>query len=56
MAPFTIVLIWTLSQLLSWYIAKKRNAKVTYSHKLMSLLLGPLLLPFVFILRPQTTR
>ena len=56
MAPFIIVLIWTLSQLLSWYIAKKRKANITYSHKLLSLFLGPLLLPFVFILRPQTAR
>ena len=55
MANYAPVLIWTVSAVVCAYVAKKRGVKPTAVRAILVALLGPLAIPFAFIITPENS-
>ena len=47
------VIIWTVSAVICFGIAKYRNIKQTFLRSLIVLFLGPIAIPLVFFIEPE---
>lgn len=50
MGAYAFLIIWLVSHIICFYIAKRRNIKLTLLRRLFAVILGPLAIPFVFFL------
>lgn len=55
MAAFVPVMIWIVSAIFCYYIARARNVKFTLVRRLIVLFLGPLAIPLTFLAKPEKT-
>ncbi len=53
MAGYTIALIWVVGAVLSDFIAGKRGVRKTALRTILFAVLGPLAIPFVYMMRPE---
>lgn len=53
MAGYTIALIWVVGAVLSDYIARKRGVRKTALRTILFAVLGPLAIPFVYMMRVE---
>ena len=54
MAAYVPAIIWIVSAIICLYIAKARNVKANFMRRLAVVLLGPLAIPFAFLVKPET--
>lgn len=52
MSTYAIALIWTLSNIACYVMARQRQIRITPARAMLVALLGPLALPAVALLRP----
>jgi len=55
MAAYIPVIIWIISAIVCYYIAKARKIKPNLMRKLIVVFLGPLAIPLVFFAKPEKT-
>ncbi len=53
MAAYVPAIIWIVSAIVCYYIAKTRNVKPNFMRRLIVVLLGPLAIPLVFFVKPE---
>ncbi len=53
MAAYIPAIIWIISAIVCYYIAKARKIKSNFIRKLIVVLLGPLAIPLVFLIKPE---
>lgn len=53
MSAYIPVIIWFISAIMCFYIARMRLVKLTFIRNLLVVLLGPLALPLVFFAKPD---
>ena len=56
MATYVPVIIWVISAIVCYYIARARNVKSTVVGKLIVVVLGPLAIPLTLLAKPENTR
>ena len=54
MAAYIPLIIWLVSAIVCYYIAKIRNVKSNFARRLIVVFLGPLAIPLVFIATAET--
>ena len=55
MATYVPAIIWIISAIICYYVAKARNVKPNLLRRLIVVFLGPLAIPLVFFVRPEKT-
>jgi len=55
MAAYIPAIIWIISAIVCYYIAKARKIKPNLMWKLIVVFLGPLAIPLVFFAKPEKT-
>lgn len=53
MAAYMPVIIWIVSAIICYYIARARNVKSNLVRRLIVLFLGPLAIPLAFVVKPE---
>jgi len=53
MAAYVPAIIWIISAIICYYIAKARNVKPNLLRRLIVVFLGPLAIPLAFFVRPE---
>ena len=53
MAAYMPAIIWVVSAVVCYYIAKARKVKPNFIRRLIVVLLGPLAIPLVFFVKPE---
>ena len=53
MAAYLPAIIWMVSAIICYYIAKARNLKSNLIQRLIVVFLGPLAIPLVFFVKPE---
>jgi len=55
MATYVLVIIWIVSAIICYYIAKTRNVRPNLVRRLIVIFLGPLAIPLTFLAKPEDT-
>jgi|GEM_PF-2310937 hypothetical protein len=55
MAAYAFVIIWLVSNIWSLYLAKKKHIEVTWFLKLIGVIFGPFVIPFIFWTKPKSS-
>ena len=53
MSAYVPAIIWLISAIICYYIAKARNIRPSFIRRLTVVLLGPLAIPLVFFVKPE---
>ncbi|VAW84151.1 hypothetical protein MNBD_GAMMA18-903 [hydrothermal vent metagenome] len=53
MSAYIPILLWLISAGICYYIAKRRNVKITLFKRLIIVILGPLAIPLVFFAKTE---
>lgn len=56
MATYVPALIWVISAIICFYIAKTRNVEINLVWSLTIVILGPLAIPLIFFAKPKQTK